>query len=194
MHATIPSMPPVNVTLSWDLVIIVFFAIVMSYSFIIGRNQSIRVMVAAYISIIATQGIGNVILRLAGSSLNNIQILDLTFSVSIISALKIGIFAAFIILLSLRSGIHITYTKEAGSLMNILYTTIFGFGTAGLIISTILTYVAGNAILDRTMAASGAIVPIAASSPLMQIMVLNQDIWFSLPAILIVAAGFINNE
>ncbi len=192
--ATIPSMPPVNVTLSWDLVIIVFFAIVMSYSFIIGRNQSIRVMIAAYISIIATQGIGNVILRLAGSSINNIEILNFTFNVSIISALKIIIFVTFIILLALRSGIHITYTKESGSLMNILYTTIFGFGTAGLIISTILTYVAGNAILDVTMPASGAIAPIAQSSPLMQIMVLNQDIWFSLPAILIIAAGFINNE
>ncbi len=187
-------MPPVNVTLSWDLVIIVFFAIVMSYSFIIGRNQSIRVMIAAYISIIATQGIGNVILRLAGSSINNIEILNFTFNVSIISALKIIIFVTFIILLALRSGIHITYTKESGSLMNILYTTIFGFGTAGLIISTILTYVAGNAILDVTMPSSGAIAPIAQSSPLMQIMVLNQDIWFSLPAILIIAAGFINNE
>lgn len=193
-NATILSMPPVNVTLSWDLVIIVFFAIVMSYSFIIGRNQSIRVMIAAYISIIATQGIGNVILRLAGSSINNIEILNFTFNVSIISALKIIIFVTFIILLALRSGIHITYTKESGSLMNILYTTIFGFGTAGLIISTILTYVAGNAILDVTMPSSGAIAPIAQSSPLMQIMVLNQDIWFSLPAILIIAAGFINNE
>ena len=56
----------VNLTLSWDLFIVVFFAIIVSYSFIIVQHQSMKVIIASYIGIIATQGIGNVLARLMG--------------------------------------------------------------------------------------------------------------------------------
>lgn len=184
----------VNVALSWDLFLVVFFAIVMSYSFIIGKTQSVRVIIAVYIAIIATQGIGNFIERLGGMSLDMMRVADVTFNFTALSLIKIVVFAFFIIVFSLRSGIHVTYGKESNSLLSILYTALFGFTTAALIVSTILTYVGGKAILDTTLGASAALAPIAAASPLMQVIILNQDLWFALPAILIVAAGFIHNE
>lgn len=185
----------VNVTtLSWDLVIIVFFVIVMAYSFIIGKHQSIRVIVATYIAVIATQGIANIFLRLSGEPLGMMQVMDVTFNITVLAALKIFLFAFFIIVLSIRSGIHVAYSRDSGSIMNILYTALFGFATAGLIIATIVTYVSGNSILDSSMTASGALLPVMETSPLMQIMVFNVDLWFAFPALLIALAGFIHNE
>jgi hypothetical protein len=35
-----------NLTLSWDLFIIVFFALVVTYSFIIGRKESMKIIVS----------------------------------------------------------------------------------------------------------------------------------------------------
>lgn len=183
-----------TVTLSWDLFIIVFFAIVMAYSFIIGKHQSVKVIIAAYISIIATQGVGNALFRLLNQTPAFLSVLGVTFNFTILSAIKIFLFAAFIITLAIRSGIHVTYTKESGSLLSALYTGLFGFTTAGLIVSTILTYVAGNSIMDPNIALSPAVAPIAAVSPLMQIMVLNQDLWFALPALLIIVVGFVSSE
>ncbi len=183
-----------TVTLSWDLFVIVFFAIVMAYSFIIGKHQSVKVIIAAYISIIATQGLGNAIFRMIGETQGMMDVMGFVFNFTILSALKVFLFALFIIILAIRSGIHVAYTKEAGSIMNAIYTACFGFATAGLIVSTILTYVAGNAIMDPSIALSPAIAPLAQSSPLMQIMILNQDLWFALPALLLIAAGFINND
>ncbi len=180
-----------DLTLSWDLVIIVFFAIVMSYSFIIGKDQSVKVMIAAYISIIATQGIGNAIFRYQGEAEKVLKIMDVTFNVSALAAAKIFLFAFFIILFAIRSGIHVVYAKDRGTLIGGIYTALFGFSTAGLIISTILTFVSGRGILEAgtLLVAEGA-----HTSKLMTLMTVHQDLWFALPALLIISAGFINNE
>ena len=47
-----------NVTLTWDLFIIVFFAVIITYSFIIGRREAIKIIIATYIAIVAVQGSG----------------------------------------------------------------------------------------------------------------------------------------
>ena len=48
-----------EINLSWDLFVIVFFAVIIAYSFIIGRNQTLKVIIASYIAILASDGIGN---------------------------------------------------------------------------------------------------------------------------------------
>lgn len=183
-----------NLTLSWDLFIVVFFAIVMSYSFIIGKDQSVRVIIASYIGIIATQGIGNVLMRLVGNSSDIFASLDMPVDTSVIALGKIFIFAICVIVFVTRSGIDVTYEKDAGRILSIVYTGFFGFATAGLIVSTILTYASGTGILDATLVAQGAIADITRGSTLMQLMILNQDIWYTLPAFLIVATGFVHNN
>lgn len=183
-----------NLTLSWDLFIVVFFAIVMSYSFIIGKDQSVRVIIASYIGIIATQGIGNVLMRLVGNSNDMFASLGMPVDTSVVALGKIFIFAICVIVFVTRSGIDVTYEKDAGRILSIVYTGLFGFATAGLIVSTILTYASGTGILDATLIAQSAVANITKGSVLMQLMILNQDIWYTLPAFLIVATGFIHNE
>lgn len=183
-----------SITLSWDLFIIVFFATVMAYSFIIGKTQSVKVVIASYIAILATQGIGNILLRLTGSTSSMLSTIGLGIDTSVISIAKIILFIAFIILLSVRSGIHVAYEREGSSLMNLVYTALFGFFTAGLIVSTILTYATGRGILEAGTVPSPQLSAALEASPLMQIMILNQDLWFTLPALLLVGVGFIKNK
>jgi hypothetical protein len=185
----------VNLTLSWDLFIVVFFAIIMSYSFIIGQHQSMKVIIASYIGIIATQGIGNVLARLMGGDSQAILAsVGIPFDITLIALAKIFLFAICIIIFVIRSGIEVTFDKEAGTILSIVYTGLFGFSTAGLIVSTILTYAAGGGILDSSIVASSTIAAIAKGSQLMQLMILNQDIWFTLPAFLIIATGLVHND
>lgn len=183
-----------QLSLSWDLFIVVFFAIVMSYSFIIGKHQAMKIIIASYIAIIATQGLGNVALRLVGNSEEVFTSIGIPLDMTMIALGKIFLFAVCIIIFVIRSGIEVSYEKEAGSILNMVYTGLFGFSTAGLIVSTILTYAAGSGILDTAIAAQGVIGPLAQDSTLMQLMILNQDIWYTLPAFLIIAMGFLHND
>lgn len=183
-----------NVTLSWDLFIIVFFATVTAYSFIIGKTQSVKIIIAAYIAILATQGLGNILYRLTGESQAVLDVMGVNVNITILSSTKIFFFITFIILIAIRSGIEISYAKETSSLMNMIYTGLFGFFTAGLIVSTILTYATGNPILDTTIANAPELTEAISQSQLMQIMVYNQDLWFTLPALLLVGIGFMKTE
>ena len=183
-----------QLSLSWDLFIVVFFAIVMSYSFIIGKQKSMKIIVAAYISIIAVQGVGNVLQRAMTNSGMTFQSMGIPVDVTMIALAKIFLFALCVIIFVLRSGIDVSYDKDAGSVLSLVYTGLFGFSTAGLVVSTILTYAAGSGILDATFAAHGTIAPLGAGSTLMQLMILNQDLWYTLPAFLIVALGFLHND
>lgn len=183
-----------QIALSWDLFIVVFFAVVMSYSFIIGKHQSMKIIIAAYIAIIATQGIGNVLSRLGTESGSTLASMGVPVDMTMIALGKIFIFALCVIIFVIRSGIEVSYEKDAGKILNIIYTGLFGFSTAGLIVSTILTYASGSGILDSAISAHGTLAPLAADSTLMQLMILNQDIWYTLPAFLIIAMGFLHND
>lgn len=180
-----------TLTLSWDLFIIVFFAIVISYSFIIGKTQSVKVIMAAYVAIIATQGIGNVMQRLSGESAVAMQVMGVGLNFSMLAAAKIFLFALFVILLAMRSGITIGSGKDSSSVVGMLFTGLFGFSTAGLIVSTVLTYATGGGVLDMSVTVSPEILPLVQESRILLVILLNQDLWFTLPALLIIVAGFL---
>jgi hypothetical protein len=182
-----------NLTLTWDLFIIVFFAIVITYSFIIGKRESVKIIVATYIAIIAVQAIGNVIERLLGGSEGVFRVLGLSFDVTLVATVKIILFITVIIALAIKAGIEVKYFKEPRFIFNTILSALFGFTTAGLLLSTLLTYVADVPLLSGLPQAS-SLSPIFAQSQLMQVMILNQDLWFSLPALLILAAGFLSNR
>jgi DNA polymerase III alpha subunit len=57
-----------------------------------------------------------------------------------------------------------------------------------------VNYAAGSGILDSAIAADSLIAPLAENSTLMQLMILNQDIWYTLPAFLIIAMGFLHSD
>ncbi len=181
-----------SLTLSWDLFIIVFVAIVVTYSFIIGKNQAMKVIIATYISIIATQGISDLLVRLGGDSATLMSVSGMEFNVTTMSVAKIFMFALFIIMFMIRSGIEVSYAKQAGSVIGMLFTGLFGIATAGLIVSTILTYATVNGTVGG--AALAGMQSMLNDSTLMQVMILNRELWFTFPALLIIGAGFVHRD
>lgn len=185
-------MPPL--TLSWDLFIIVFFAIVVTYTFIIGKKQSVKVIISTYIAIVAVQGIGNVIQRIgAEAGLGGGELIPgIPPSVPLLPIFKLILFIVIMILLTIRAGFDVQYARES-TLVNVIVTALCGLSSAALLLSTLLTYVSNVPLLDTAMPKLASLSPIIQQSMLMQLMILNQDLWFSLPAIVLIVAGFAGN-
>jgi len=183
-----------DLTLSWDLFIIVFFAMVIAYAFIIGKHDSVKLVIATYIATVAVQGLGNIFERLTGESHAMLTMLGMSVDTTILATTKLVFFAAVVIFIMIRSGINIEYGKEPGTMLSTVITAMFGFATAGLILSTLLTFVTGGVILDTALADSTSVSPIIQQSKLMQVLIFNQDLWYSLPAILILGVGLLSSE
>ena len=183
-----------TLTLSWDLLVIIFFAIVITYSFIIGKHESIKIIVSTYIAIVAAQGLGNLLDRATGESQPLLSVLGLSVDFNLLSSTKLILFVLTIIVLAVRGGFEIEYNKETGRILDTILTGVFGFVTAGLLLATLITFVADTSLLDPTMPQDPQMVSIIEQSNLMGAMILYQDVWFVLPAVLLLGIGFLHSQ
>ncbi len=183
-----------DLSLSWDLLVIVFFAIVVAYSFIMGKHESVKIIIATYISILAIQGLGNAIADLMIYGEGYFTLLGFSGDLSFLSVLKLAGFVATIIFIENRGGFDVEYNKDLGSMADTLLVGAFGFSTAGLLMVTLLTFVAGSPLLDPNLEQASALQPILASSTLVKTMIDYQNIWFALPAMLLIGLGFFSHE
>jgi hypothetical protein len=183
-----------DLSLSWDLLVIVFFAVICAYSFIVGKHESVKIIIATYIAIVAVQGMGNLVAQLAEYTQSYVALLGFTGETSILPTIKLGGFVAVIIFLAIRGGFDMEYTKDMGSMVDSLLVGAFGFSTAGLLLASLLTFVAGSPLLDPNLAQAPALQPLLTTSTLVQAMVDYQNLWFALPAILLVVLGFFSMD
>lgn len=182
-----------NLTLSWNLFVIVFFAVVVTYSFIIGKHESVKIIVASYIAIVAVQGIGNLLARFAGDD-PLFSMLGITVDITLLATTKLVLFVAAIIVLAVRGSFEIEFRRDPGSIADLALTGIFGFATAGLLLTTLLTYVADAPLLSRDIAETALIASMMERSALLATIVRYQDLWFCGPALLLFASGFLGKE
>jgi multisubunit Na+/H+ antiporter MnhC subunit len=179
-----------ELTLSWDLLVIVFFAVIVAYSFIVGKDESVKIIIATYIAVVAVQGFGNVLTKLSGPDTTFWSMLGLSFDMNVVAITKVVVLTAVIVFLAIRGGFTTTYDRVLDGIWDSLLTAVFGFATAGLLLSTLLTYIADRPLLDQTLATAPPLVPLLKDGQLVRIMVDYQDLWFSLPAFLLLAVGF----
>lgn len=175
--------------LTWDLFVVVFFAVVIGYSFIIGKHESVKIIISTYIALVAGQGLGSFLSTNASYPQALLQTFGFTINITILGTSKLIIFIATIIFLASRGGFEIQYGKERGSLINLAITGLFGFATAALLLSTLLTFIADTTLLDPAIAANPTLYPVVEQSPLMKVLLLYQGIWYALPALLIILVG-----
>lgn len=187
------SMP---ITLSWDLIVIIFFAVIVAYSFIVGKDESVKIIIASYISIVAVQAVGNLLgmlsaqSSLASGTQNFASLLGFGFDPAVVSIIKLIIFVCMIIFLAIRGGFDMQYTQEIGGIWDPVITAICGFLTAGLLLTALLTYIAAKPLLDSSLALAPLLQPLLAGSTLVTFMVEWQNLWFSLPAVLMMVVGY----
>lgn len=181
------------VAISWDLLIVVFTGVVVVYSFIIGRHESMKLTVCCYLAFIATEASGMVLARASKDSAALLGSLGIVSTPGEITIAKLVIFSALLILLILRSGITIDYGEQPGTIWQLLLTVVFGATSAALLLSSLLVIISGTPVFSGTLAASPAIAPLLSQSLLLQILAQNQELFFALPALLLLAAGFLFN-
>jgi len=184
-----------EINLSWDLFVIVFFTVIIAYTFIIGRNQSIKIIISTYIAILAADGVGNLIERYFLGNKPVIQTFDFTSGEGNLILIKIIIFILCIVLITVKGRFQINVSRSDSTMMRVILALTYGVLSAGLITSTILIYASGASLVQESnVIMNQAVLDIYENSKLVRLMINNYNIWFSLPAIAFVISSFFGQE
>src|SRR5262245_53694097 len=114
-----------NLTLSWDFFIIVFFALVITYTFILGRKESVKIIISTYVAIVAVQGLSSILERLTGYAGGLLTMFGLGTDIATLSLLKLVLFISVFIFLAVRAGFDVVYTKDGNAVINSIVTGVF---------------------------------------------------------------------
>jgi len=184
-----------EINLSWDLLVIVFFTVIIAYTFIIGRNQSIKIIISSYIAILAADGVGNIIERYFLGKEPAIQALEFTNDVSALILMKIIIFILSIIIITTSGKFNINMSNSNSMTIRVMLSLTYGILSAGLITSTILIYASGASLVqESSIIMNDAVLNIYKQSQFIRLMINNYNVWFSLPAIAFVVSSFFGQE
>jgi len=179
---------------NWDSFVIVFFALVVSYSFVIGKGKTLKIVLASYISVLTADGVGNMIQKYLLSKSPVLQVALSGREGEMLIILKIGIFVLLTILLATRENFEIKTAKQGSRFWDLAITGVFGIFSAGLIVSTLLVFMSGFSPIEAAQGSGIAIAQIVESSRLVKVMVENYSAWFSLPALFFIVTSFLGDE
>jgi len=176
---------------TWDLFIVAFFAIIMAYSFIVGKNQTLKIIISTYVAILTSEGVSNIIDRFFLS--NNPIIGFVSLGSSSVVMVKILVFVLVILLLTIRGEFFVETSIEHSPISKVAANGVFGFLSAGLIVSTILVYMSGGSFLSGVMSGTGGI-GFASDNFFIEKIIQNYNLWFSLPAVTFLLLSLLGSE
>jgi hypothetical protein len=168
------------------MLILVFFAVVMAYSFIIGENTEIKVIISAYMAILTADGIGSMVENYMFPAA---PALDGQAGEETLILLKMFLFVLVIVLLVIKGGYRVDLLPKSSLVTRLLTNITFGFLCAGLLVSTLLVYLTGGSFAAGTITAATE-TSLYNESVLVQLLIDNYSVWFALPAIAIVVVSF----
>jgi hypothetical protein len=184
-----------QINLTWDLFVIVFFSIIIAYTFILGRNQSVKIIIGSYIAILTADSIGNLLERYFMGDKPIIRIFQTTTEGSSLTILKIVIFILTIVLITTRGKFQINMSNSTSPIIKLMMSFAYGVLSAGLIISTIFIYASGASLVQvSSTIMNDAMMTIYKQSQLVRLMINNYNVWFSLPAIAFVISSFFGED
>lgn len=172
--------------LSWDLFVVVIFAVIIAYSFIIGKENTLKVIIGSYIAILTADGIGNLFRQYALGSNELVMFLKF-FGMDnpdrTMILVKVLTFIMAIVIIAMKGGFEVKHGSHGG-VIGIIINLIFGFLSAGLVISTLLIYVSGASFVSGTVnMANNTLASAYSESEMVKMMIDNYNIWFALPAV-----------
>lgn len=177
-----------EVALTWDLLIIIFFIVIMSYSYIVGQNGTIKIILSSYIAMLAANGIGNLLMKYIQFSQPIIPLFDATAE-SNGFLFKVFAFIIITLILVLKGGFNVDMGRNYPFPIRMLIVTIFGFLSAGLMMSTILVFISGGAA-ESLNSNIQEVINIPTQTIFVQSLVEYYNFWFAAPAIAFVFLSF----
>ncbi len=179
-------------SLSWDLLIIVFFVIIMSYSYIVGQNGTIKIILSSYIGMLSANGIGNLLSKYVQLSQPLIKLFDASKEENTV-IFKILVFVAITLILVLRGSFSVDIGHHRSWFVRLGILTTFGFLSAGLIMSTILVFIAsasGQGFLGAV--ADPSQLPL--HTVFVKSLIQYYNAWFAAPAVAFIAFSYLQDE
>lgn len=176
-----------NIELSWDLFIFVFFIIIVAYSFIIGRDNTLKVILGTYVAALAADAAGSLFAAYFGGSAFFVNLLKLAAVNGDSEAtvfVKVTVFVVLVILFAVRGAFEVSTAGDRSAAVRLILSIVYAIMSAGLIISTILVFVSGVSFIgggnpDTTNA---LLADIAGKSQLISTMLSTSYFWFFVPA------------
>lgn len=184
-----------NVSLSWDLFVVVFFVVITAYSFIIGTNSTLKVILSTYVAAIAADATGVMLSKgLDGSELfaSLLDFASVNNGEESVVFVKVLVFVGLVILLSVKGDFEIAIAEDRSWIIRTIINAIYAVMSAGLVISVILVFVSGVSFvsLSDPEAARAALQALSNQSEIIASMIRGTYLWFALPALAFVVHSF----
>jgi hypothetical protein len=177
-----------DIRLSWDLFVVVFFVIIVAYSLIIGRDNTLKVILGTYVAALAADACGNLFgLYFSGSELF-LKILKLAAVGSEQEAVvfvKVLVFVVLVILFAVRGAFEVQTVDDKSAAIRMVLSGLYAVMSACLIISAILVFVSGVSFIGggSPETTGSALWGIYNKSQLIRLIVNNSYILFAVPAL-----------
>lgn len=142
---------------------------------------------------LAANGLGNLIARYILLSEPVINVFATSPEENIV-LFKIFVFLFITVILVLKGSFHVDMSRYFGLPIRIMTTTIFGVLSAGLIMSTILVFVASTAVDGILVQDITEAISIPYQSVMVQYLVTYYNFWFAAPAIAFVGISVLSPD
>ncbi len=186
-----------NLNLSWDLFILVFFGVVIAYSFIIGRNQTLKVISASYIAILCADALGNLFARYFASSeafLKLLKLFSIGSSEQATAFFKVFVLITIIVMIAVR-GMYDFKTEDSHPLMmKLTVNVVLGIMSAGLMMSAMLIFVSGSSLIAELVNPNSPINEVYNQSRLVRVMIDYANFWFFVPGASVILMSFLTKK
>lgn len=184
-----------DLRLTWDLFILVFFGIIIAYSFILGKDATLKIILGTYAAALAADAAGNLFGKYFATSksfLSAMSSLGLGGEKDAAIIAKVAIFIILIILLTIKGSFTVEAHGGRSGAMRALLTGVYGFLSAALIVSTVLMYVSGISFITGSFSPGAAsILAFSGQSPFIQKMLDYYNFWFLAPVVAILIGSFL---
>lgn len=133
---------------TWDLFIIIFICLVVGYNIIIGRNSTIKFIIASYIGAIAADSTVTILHKIFLSPTSwTDKLPTIAIDNKEVIFAKIGMYIVFLVVLAMRGG-YKANDHEGSMIINFAYLIVFGVLCASLMLTTTLAFLSGGSFVD----------------------------------------------
>jgi hypothetical protein len=160
-------------TLTWDLFILLFFAVCTIYGFLIGRNKIMGILVNLYLAYVVTTVVGDKVYDV----MSNFRFVSNNLATSVFGS-KVLLMVVITGLLSLKS--ELSTLDTAGSLSKV-QTGILGFLASGFVLSAAFSFMSSSELIGL-------------NSNFALLVNNYQVVWVVAPVLVIIGLSFFNKR
>lgn len=188
-----------DIQLSWDLFILVFFVVIVAYSLIIGTDRTLKVILGTYVAALAADSLGN----LLGKSLAGSPAFDSVLKFAAVNSgseavvfVKVLAFVGLVIIFAVKGAFDVETLEDRSAIVRAILNGVYAAMSAGLIISVILVFVSGVSFVGggSPETPGTALWELYNQSRFVRSLLGNAYLWFSIPALSFVIHSFYSSR